>query len=54
MIIVSGRDEMDSLKKGYNLEADHYLTKPCDLEEILRGIQTMISLMPRRIPADEV
>ena len=53
VIIVSGRDEMDSLKKGYSLEADHYLTKPCDLEDILRGVKTMISLMPQRIPPDE-
>jgi two-component system response regulator VicR len=54
VIIVSARDEMESLKKGYSMEADHYITKPCDLDHILRGIQTMVSLMPHRIPADEV
>lgn len=54
VIIISGRDEMDSLKKGYSLEADHYLIKPCNLEDILRGIQTMISLIPYRIPTDQV
>jgi DNA-binding response OmpR family regulator len=49
VIIVSARDELDSLKKGYSLDADHYITKPCDLEDILRGIKTMISLIPHRI-----
>lgn len=53
VIIVSARDEMDSLKKSYNLEADHYITKPCNLEDIMRGIKTMISLMPQRIPPGE-
>jgi DNA-binding response OmpR family regulator len=36
------------VQKGYELEADHYLTKPCTIENILRGIQTMISLIPAR------
>ena len=49
VIIVSARDELDSLKKGYGMDADHYITKPCNLEDILRGIRTMISLMPHRI-----
>ncbi|MFC1708571.1 response regulator [Candidatus Omnitrophota bacterium] len=49
VIIVSARDELVSLKKGYNMEADHYITKPCNLEDILQGIKTMISLMPHRI-----
>ncbi len=52
VIIVSARDEMDSLKKGYSLEADHYITKPCNLDDIIGGIKTMISLMPHRIPPD--
>ncbi|MFC1646299.1 response regulator transcription factor, partial [Candidatus Omnitrophota bacterium] len=54
VIIVSARDEMDSLKKSYSLEADHYITKPCNLEEIIRGIKTMISLIPQRIQPGEV
>lgn len=53
VIIVSARDEMDSMKKGYSLEADHYITKPCNLDDIIRGIKTMISLMPLRIPKYE-
>ncbi len=48
VIIVSAQGEMTSLQKGMSLEADHYLTKPCQMEEILRAIRTMISLIPQR------
>jgi len=48
VIIISARTELDTIRKGYNLEADHYLTKPCTIDNILRGIKTMISLIPLR------
>jgi DNA-binding response OmpR family regulator len=31
-----------------NLEADHYLTKPCQIEDILKAIRLMLSLIPQR------
>jgi DNA-binding response OmpR family regulator len=46
VIIISAKHELDSVKKGYDLEADHYLTKPCSMENILQAIETMISLIP--------
>ena len=49
VIIVSAETELDTLKKCYDLEADHYLTKPCEIDVVLRGISTMISLIPLRI-----
>lgn len=49
IIIISARTELDSIRDCYGMEADHYLTKPCEMENILRGIRTMISLMPYRI-----
>ncbi|MBI4982793.1 MAG: response regulator [Candidatus Omnitrophica bacterium] len=49
IIIVSAKTELDSVKTCYGLEADHYLTKPCTIENILRGIRTMISLIPMRL-----
>ncbi|MBI4972778.1 MAG: response regulator [Candidatus Omnitrophica bacterium] len=49
VIIVSAKTELESVKECYGLEADHYLTKPCSFENLLRGIQTMISLIPLRI-----
>lgn len=49
VIIISARAEIESLEKCYGMEADHYLTKPCSMENILQGIRTMISLIPARI-----
>lgn len=49
VIIISAQTELESVRKSYSLEADHYLTKPCSIEHVLRGIRTMISLIPLRI-----
>lgn len=54
VIIVSSCEELESFKKGYDLEADHYIIKSGNFEDILRGIKTMISLIPHRIPKDEL
>lgn len=48
VIIVSARQDLESTKKCYQLDADHYLTKPCGIEHVLDGIKTMISLMPHK------
>lgn len=49
VIIISAKTDLDSLKTCYNLEADHYLTKPARIADVLRSIETMISLIPLRI-----
>jgi DNA-binding response OmpR family regulator len=48
VIIVSAQSELESFKKGMDLEADHYLTKPCSIEDILKAIRLMLSLVPQR------
>ena len=48
VIIVSAQNELESFKKGVNLEADHYLSKPCQIEDILKAIRLMLSLIPQR------
>ena len=48
VIIVSAKNELESVQKCYELEADHYLTKPCPLDRVLKGVETMISLIPVR------
>ncbi|HOW35574.1 MAG TPA: response regulator [Candidatus Omnitrophota bacterium] len=48
VIIVSARGELEDMKTGFTLEADHYLTKPCEMEAILKGIRLMVSLIPQR------
>ncbi|MDD5730281.1 MAG: response regulator [Candidatus Omnitrophica bacterium] len=49
VIIISAQAELETLKRCYSLEADHYLTKPCTMGAILQGIRTMLSLIPSRI-----
>jgi len=48
VIIVSAQNELESFKKGVDLEADHYLSKPCPIEDILKAIRLMLSLIPQR------
>ena len=49
VIIFTGKGGIEALEKCYNMEADHYLTKPCNTEAILQAIRTMISLIPARV-----
>ena len=49
IIIISANADLVSIKKGYDMEADHYLAKPCTIDTVLHGINTMISLLPARI-----
>lgn len=48
IIIISANTELEAVKKSYSLEADHYLTKPCSIDNVLKGIRIMISLIPMR------
>ena len=48
VIIVSARGELNDMQRGFSLEADHYITKPCNIEDILRGIKLMVNLIPQR------
>jgi DNA-binding response OmpR family regulator len=48
VIIVSAQNELASFQKGMTMEADHYLTKPCQIEDVLRSIRLMLSLIPQR------
>lgn len=47
VIIVSAKRELEDLREGYALEADHYMTKPCPIEDILKSIRLMVSLIPQ-------
>jgi len=48
VIIISAKGELQDLKKGYELEADHYITKPWRMEDILQGIRKMLALNRQR------
>ncbi len=48
VIIVSALGEMENINKGLRLEDDHYLTKPCRMEDVIKAIRLMVSLIPMR------
>ncbi len=47
VIIVSARTELEDMHKVFNLEADHYITKPCSISDILKSLKMMINLIPQ-------
>ena len=53
VIIVSARTELDDMKQGFSLEADHYITKPCNIADILKAIKLMTNLIPQRKSPEE-
>jgi DNA-binding response OmpR family regulator len=47
VIIVSARTELEDMHKGFSLQADHYMTKPCSMSDVLKSIKMMINLIPQ-------
>lgn len=48
VVIISAMDEIQNMQKSFDLQADHYLIKPCRIEDVLKAIKLMISLIPLR------
>lgn len=48
VIILSSQNDFSNIKKGYALEADYYLTKPFVFNQLIKGIETMVALLPLR------
>lgn len=48
VIIVSAQNEIEDFQKGVTMQADHYLSKPCQIEDVLKAIRLMLSLVPQR------
>ena len=48
VIIVSALGDVKDMERGMELQADHYLVKPCTVDEILKGIRLMLALVPQR------
>jgi len=48
VIIVSGKGELADMQQGFALEADHYITKPCQMPDVIKAIQRMVALIPQR------
>jgi DNA-binding response OmpR family regulator len=50
IIIVSALTEPANIMKGYDFEADYYITKPINLEDVLKAVKIMLSLITLRKP----
>jgi len=48
VIILSALGDLKHMRKGFFLEADHYITKPWDMKDILKGIHLMEKLILQR------
>jgi len=48
VIICSGEQELGITKKGFELEADHYVRKPCSYHEVIKAVKLMGSLIPQQ------
>ncbi len=44
VVILSGFGELDRIKQGYNLETNHYITKPCSRSEFVKSIKAILSV----------
>lgn len=53
VVIISTRGELEDIQKGLSLEAEHYLVKPCAIEDVLKAIRLVASLIPQhKTPVD--
>ncbi len=47
VVIISALGELEDVKKGFSLEADHYISKPCDMSTVLKAIRMMHELIKK-------
>jgi len=54
VIIISTRGELEDIQKGLSMEAEHYLVKPCSVDNILKAIQLVVKLIPQHKSPSEL
>ncbi len=54
VIIISAKGELEDMRKGFELEADHYIVKPVDPKDILNGIKKVLHLAQSRKTREEI
>ena len=47
VVIISALDELEDVRKGFAQEADHYVTKPCTIETVLKAVQMMQEILDK-------
>jgi len=50
VIIISARGELEDIQKGLSLDAEHYIMKPCQINDVLKAIRLMANLIPQHKP----
>jgi DNA-binding response OmpR family regulator len=45
IMIISAKNEFDSVMKCFNLQADYYLRKPCSIDDILKAVKKLTSMV---------
>lgn len=53
VIIVSALSDLDTMKKTFAMEAEHYITKPFQPDDVIRAIRKMLKLIPMRKPDEK-
>ena len=53
VVIVSALGELEDVKKGFLLQADHYITKPCTMETVLKAVSMMRDLIKEKMQKKE-
>lgn len=48
VIIVSAQGELEDMRRGFDLSADHYLVKPCKMDDLVNAVNLMTGLIPLR------
>ena len=48
VIMLTVLKEIADVKKGYNYQADYYVTKPFNVKDLLEGVRVILSLRPAR------
>ena len=46
VIIISTRGELHDIQKGIAMEAEHYITKPCSMDDVLKSVRLIEKLIP--------
>jgi len=54
VIIISTRGELEDIQKGLSMEAEHYIVKPCSVDNILTAIRLVAKLIPHHKSPSEL
>lgn len=49
VIIVSARNQLEHMREGVDLQADHYLTKPCSAEDVVSAVRLVSTTKPLKV-----